>query len=92
MAVPSVTATVDKGTPYAPGAALVTSWTVVDGDNSSERLVLKGVDGQGNQVTVLQDILRQDTFTMTEAYWERTGATLAIDNVNRRATGVMPTA
>lgn len=92
MAAPVVTPTPDKVTPYAPGAPITASWTVLDPDNSTERLVLEGVDSQGNQVVTFLDIQRQDTFQMTRVYWERTGTDLGVDNVNRRASGTVPSA
>lgn len=91
MAAPTVTPVVDQATPYAPGAPITVSWLVTDADNSTERLVLVGRDAQGNEVTTTLDIQRQDEFTMTRVYWERTDADLAVDNTNRRATGVVPT-
>lgn len=92
MAAPNVTPVVDQATPYAPGAPITASWIVTDADNSTERLVLEGEDSQGNRVTTTLDIQRQDEFTMTRVFWERTGADLAVDNTNRRATGVVPSA
>lgn len=92
MATPVVAAAPTSAAPYAPGAALTVGWTVTDADNSTEKLVLEGVDASGNDVQVVLDIARQDTFTMTRVYWQRTNTNLAVDNANRKATGVVPTA
>jgi hypothetical protein len=92
MSSPQITATPDKSTPYAPGAPITISWTVVDADNSTETLRLTGRDSQGNEVITDVVITRQDSFTMTDVSWVRTGVKLAIDNATRKATGVVPTA
>ena len=89
MASPIVTATPDKAT-YTPGAPIVVSWTVTDPDNSTDVLRLEGTDIGGNPVSVDVVIHREDGFTMTKAYWVRTGVSLAIDNVARKATGIVP--
>lgn len=92
MAAPSVTVTPDKSTPYAPGAPVVLSWTVVDADNSTETIEFAGLDSQGNTVSGTVVINRQDTFTMTEVKWQRTGTLFTIDNAARKANGVVPSA
>jgi hypothetical protein len=92
MAAPVVTATLDQSAAYAPGAPIAVSWTVVDADNSTERLILEGADSQGNAVTMTVDVARQDVFTMTRVYWERTGTNLAVNNGTRSASGVVPSA
>lgn len=92
MASPIVTPSLTQPGPFAPGAAITATWTVVDPDNSTEVLVLEGVDGQGNPAKVTIDVQRQDAFTMNRVYWQRTGVNLAIDNAGRKAAGVVPTA
>jgi hypothetical protein len=85
MANPVVNATLNKGTSYLPGEAVTVTWTVTDADNSTETLVLEGVDSQGNAVN------RQDTFTMNRVYWQRTATNLTVNNATRTATGTVPT-
>lgn len=92
MAAPTVTASTTQPGPFAPGAPITATWTVVDPDNSTEKLVLEGTDGQNNPVSVTIDVNRQDAFTMNRVYWQRTGVNLAVDNAARKATGVIPTA
>lgn len=77
---------------YLPGASVVASWTVTDADNSTEVLTLQGTDSQGNTVSVDVTINRMDNFTMTRVFWPRTGTNLTVNNTNRTATGVMPSA
>lgn len=91
MATPVLNATTNKPV-FAAGEPITVSWTVTDADNSNEQLVLSGVDGQGNAVSVTLDVARTDIFTMQVAKWVRTNVSLTIDNVARRATGTMPTA
>lgn len=92
MSAPVLTPTVNGSGPFAPGATITGSWTVTDADNSTETISFKGVDSQGNEVTGSVMIARQDTFTMTEVKWERTGATLVFDNATRTFTGTVPSA
>lgn len=92
MAQPTVNVTPDKTTPYAPGEQITLDWIIIDADNSTEAIVLEGVDSQGNTWTGRLAANRQDTFTMTSVRWERTGAPFLIDNATRTATGRVPDA
>jgi hypothetical protein len=91
MANPVVNATLNKGTSYLPGEAVTVTWTVTDADNSTETLVLEGVDSQGNAVSATVVLNRQDTFTMNRVYWQRTATNLTVNNATRTATGTVPT-
>jgi hypothetical protein len=92
MATPVLTATADQTGPYLPGAPCVVSWTVVDADNSSETIEWTGHDSQGNTVSGTVVIARQDTFTMDSVKWQRTGQAFVVDNANRKANSVVPSA
>jgi hypothetical protein len=89
VATPIVTLTADRQS-YSPGASITVTVSVVDPDNSTERLVLVGHDSQGNSVSATLDINRSDLFTITSAQWERTGVSLSIDQANMRIAGVVP--
>lgn len=89
MANPTVTVTPPSGT-LAPGSNVVFTWTVVDEDNRSITFEWNGTDSQGNPVTGSGSLDIQDVFTMNT--FVLGGATLTIDNANRRATGVVPSA
>lgn len=89
MGAPVVTLTPDHAS-YLPGAPVIVAVSVVDPDNSTERLVLVGQDSQGNQVTVTQDIQRNDPFTIDSARWERTGEALTVTGM--AVSGPMPSA
>jgi hypothetical protein len=89
VATPIITLTADRQS-YSPGDPITVTVSVVDPDNSTERLVLVGQDSQGNSVSATLDINRSDLFTITSAQWERTGVSLSIDQANMRIAGVVP--
>lgn len=89
MSVPVLTPATNKSG-YLPSEAVNASWTVVDADNDSETLVFEGTDSEGNAVSAVLVLNRNDPFTMTRVYWQRTGTNLVINNTARTATGVMP--
>jgi len=90
MAVPVVTVTPNKATPYLPGEAFSTVVSAVDADNASEVLVTEGVDSQNNAVTVTTTIARNDTFMITRQYWQRTGVDLSVSGLS--TSGTVPSA
>lgn len=89
MAIPEVTVTPPSGV-LAPGSSVVFTWTVVDADNRSIVFEWTGVDSQGNPVAGSGSLDIQDVFTMNT--FTLGGTNLTIDNANRRATGVVPSA
>lgn len=89
MAAPVVNVTAPT-VPLAPGSVVEFTWTVVDADNRTLDGVWSGVDSQGNTVGGTVSVAVQDTFTMNS--FTLGGVPLSVDNVNRRATGVVPIA
>lgn len=89
MASPVVNVTAPT-VPVAPGSVVEFTWTVVDADNRTIDGVWTGVDSQGNTVSGTLTIAVQDAFTMST--FVLGGVPLSVDNVNRRATGVVPVA
>ncbi len=90
MAVPVVTVTPNKATPYLPGEAITTVVVATDADNASETLITEGTDSQGNTVQVLTTIARMDTFTISRQYWQRTGVDLVVSGLS--TSGTVPSA
>ena len=89
MAIPEVTLTPDKQS-YFPGDPIVVGVDVRDADTTPEVLVVEGHDGQGNEARVTTEIFRKDTFTITRAYWERTGTNLTVSGMS--VSGTVPSA
>lgn len=89
MAAPVVNVTAPT-VPLAPGSLVEFTWTVSDADNRTIDYAWQGTDSQGNQVTGTGSLQVQDGFTMQS--FTLGGVPLSIDNANRRATGVVPTA
>lgn len=90
MAAPVVSVLPGKTGPYLPGEAFTAAVAAVDPDNSAETLVTVGRDSQNNEVTVHTVVERRDPFTITRAYWERTGEDLTVDGL--QISGAVPSA
>lgn len=89
MASPLVTVTPPTGT-LMPGTAVTFTWEVTDTDNRTIAFQWAGTDSQGNPASGSGNLAITDKFTMET--FTLGGVSLAIDNANRRATGVVPAA
>lgn len=89
MSAPNVTVVPPTGT-LMPGSSVVFTWSVTDGDNRSLSFEWTGHDEQNNPVSGSGTIVITDKFTMDS--FTLGGSNLTIDNANRRATGVVPSA
>lgn len=89
MATPNVNVIAPQG-PLLPGSVVEFTWTVVDADSRTIEYQWSGTDSQGNAASGSGSFAVQDSFTMES--FTLGGIPLSIDNFNRRATGVVPSA
>lgn len=89
MSSPNVLVTPPTGT-LMPGTSVTFTWEVSDSDNRTISFEWAGTDTQGNPATGSGNLAITDRFTMET--FTLGGVSLAIDNANRRATGVVPSA